>query len=134
MAKGLEKFQERNQQLQLLGKDLARRAKSRCELCGSSGVSLNIYEVAPVPKVPDLDSCLLICSACLNGLNHLDRSDINHWRSLSETLWSDIPAAQVMAARILIAIQNRSDWAETMLEQAMMDDSLTDWIAKHPLT
>ena len=42
MAKGLLKHQERKSALSLLGKDLARRARSKCELCEASGVPLTL--------------------------------------------------------------------------------------------
>jgi protein PhnA len=40
MAKGHETHQSRVAALQALGKDLARRAKSKCELTGVGGVPL----------------------------------------------------------------------------------------------
>ena len=40
MAKGYELHQARMMALQGMGKDLTRRAKSKCELTGAAGVSL----------------------------------------------------------------------------------------------
>ena len=48
MAKGLDKHRERLEALALFGKDLTRRAGSKCELCETAGVKLQIHEVPPV--------------------------------------------------------------------------------------
>ena len=50
MAKGYDGNQARIEALSLLGKDLARRAKSKCELSGESGVPLKTYEVEPAAQ------------------------------------------------------------------------------------
>ena len=55
-AKGLIKHQQRQSALNLLGTDLARRDRSKCEIFAASGVRLTIYEVAPVPSEPEYDS------------------------------------------------------------------------------
>ena len=50
MAKGYEIHQARAAALQALGKDLARRAKSKCELTGAAGVPLECrWSAAGVP-------------------------------------------------------------------------------------
>ena len=64
MAKGYELHQVRMMALQGMGKDLARRAKSKCELTGEAGVSLRPYEVPPVPEDPDIERTLLISTRC----------------------------------------------------------------------
>ncbi len=70
MAKGYELHQARMMALQGIGKDLARRAKSKCELTGASGVPLRPYEVPPVGEHPDLDRTLLISEECQQALDH----------------------------------------------------------------
>ena len=52
MAKGYELHQARMMALQAISKDLARRAKSKCELTGAAGVPLRPYEVPPVGEDP----------------------------------------------------------------------------------
>ena len=44
MSKGYQQYKQRQKDLSLLGIDLARRSKSRCELCKASE-SLEIFEV-----------------------------------------------------------------------------------------
>ena len=64
MAKGKEAYEARVAELNLFGKDLARRAKSKCELCERGGETLSIVEVPPAPKDPDFEKCVMLCEGC----------------------------------------------------------------------
>lgn len=133
MAKGLEKHKERLTKIQLLGKDLARRSRSKCELCSVSGVALKTYEIPKAPEEPDIDHCLLICETCLNGIENPKQFDINHWRVLNDTVWSDVPGAQVMAVRILRRIGDAAEWAPGILEHVYLEESQEEWINSHSI-
>lgn len=127
MAKGLLKHQERQGALSLLGKDLARRAKSKCEICEASGVPLSIYEVAPVPDEPDYDHCLMLCEVCKTQLEYPKRLEANHWRCLTKSIWSPIPAVQVVSLRQLKALSEKQDWAIEALEHAYLEPEIEQW-------
>ena len=127
MAKGLKKHQERVFALNLLGKDLARRSRSTCELCEASGVPLSIFEVAPIPDEPDIDHCLMICEQCITLLTNHKRVDHDHWRCLSKTIWSTLPVAQVVALRQLKALAGQEHWAAELLEQAYIEPEVEAW-------
>lgn len=133
MSKGFEKYQERISKLNFLGKDLARRAKSKCELCRTSGVPLRSYELEPLPTDPDIDNTLLLCETCLKWISKPNKSNLDHWRILNETVWSEIPAAQVMAVRILRHIGKDLPWANEYLENVFLEPEIEDWISKAPL-
>ena len=64
MAGGYEKNKQRIEALQLFGKDLARRANRKCEICEAAGVRLDPWEVPPAETEPDIDSTLLLCGRC----------------------------------------------------------------------
>jgi protein PhnA len=130
MAKGYDQNKERLQTLSLFGKDLTRRARSSCELCQTSGVPLSIHEVAPVPKDPDLDHCIFICSDCNNSLNTGKHPEPKRWRCLGNTIWSEIPAVQVAAIRILRQIAPTEPWATEILEMATPEPEVEDWLTK----
>jgi protein PhnA len=100
MAKGYDANQERKQALSLFGRDLARRAKSKCELSGASGVPLVIYEIPPVPSEPDYDRCLMVSEAVRAQLEKPTTIRPAEWRHLSELIWSDLPPVQTMVLRI----------------------------------
>ncbi|WP_263081001.1 phnA protein [Endozoicomonas sp. Mp262] len=127
MAKGLKKHQERQGILSLLGKDLARRSKSCCEICEASGVPLKIYEVAPVPEEPDFDHCLMACEECWEQLASPKRVKPDHWRCLNKTIWSTLPGAQVVAIRQLRSLSSEYPWAAELLEQAYLEPEVLEW-------
>ena len=77
MAKGREQHQARMSELNSFGKDLAKRCKSKCELCGAS-TSLSIFEVTPVDE-PDFDKCVMICETCREQLEDSKNIAVNHW-------------------------------------------------------
>ncbi len=128
MAKGLETHRERQKKLSLLGKDLTRRSRAKCELCTTSGVALSIYEVPVAPKDPDLAHVIHVCDACSSQLDKPKSIQSSHWRVLSETVWSEVPAAQVLSVRILKHLAKTEGWAQEILESAYLDEDLTTWI------
>ena len=131
MAKGLEKHQERVAALSLFGKDLARRAKSKCELCEVSETKLLPYEVEPVPGEPEFDRCILICESCHEQVVDPRKfKEGEHWRCLAETVWSDIPAVQVVAVRLLKRQANSQAWAREALEGLFLDEEIEEWVTK----
>lgn len=127
MGKGYETHQARLLALQAIGKDLARRAKSKCELTGASGVPLRPYEVPPVSDEPDIDRTLLISEACHEVLDHPSRLKGREWQCLAEIVWSEQPATQVVAWRMLQHLAKREDWAREALEKVYFDDEVAAW-------
>ena len=127
MAKGYETHQARALALQAMGKDLARRAKSKCELTGESGVPLRAYEVPPVGGDPDLARTLLLSEACHEVLEHPKRLAGRGWQCLVAMVWSDFPAVQVVAWRMLAELATREDWARDALDQVFLDAEVEAW-------
>ncbi len=120
MAKGYDVNQERRQALSLFGKDLARRAKSKCELTQASGVPLLTYEIPPVPNDPEFERCLLISENVLAQLEQPRSLRPGEWRHLNEVIWSDIPAVQAMALRILRHLAPAEPWAQNLIEESYL--------------
>ena len=128
MAKGHEVHQQRLMALQAIGKDLARRAKSKCEITGESGVRLLPYEVPPVAAEPDLERTLLVSEACLEVLDSPKRlAGRQPWQCLAEVVWSDFPAVQVVAWRMLHELAKREDWARETLDEVFLDEAVEEW-------
>jgi protein PhnA len=127
MAKGHERNQMRMMALNAMGKDLARRAKSRCEITGHSGVPLQAYEVPPVGNDPDPDRTLLLCAACISAIERPDRIDGREWRCLAEAVWSENPAIQVVAWRMLKTLAAKEDWARDVLDGVYLDPDVEAW-------
>ena len=128
MVKGYERHQERLQALALFAKDLVRRAKSGCELCGASGTSLATFEVPPVAAEPDYDHCIMVCGTCRQQLDNPRSIDPNHWRSLSNVIWSDTAPVQVLAVGLLRILAKEQPWATELMEQLYLREEIEDWI------
>lgn len=84
--------------------------ESHCQLCGASQ-DLRLHDVTP--------EHITICPTC-EAL--LERPEENHWRCLSESMWSDVPAVQVMVYRLLRA---RGD--HELLEMLYLDEETLAW-------
>jgi protein PhnA len=127
MARGYELHQARMMALQGMGKDLARRAKSRCEITGAGGVKLWPYEVPPVGAEPDIERTILVSEPCLEMIEHPERLRGREWQCLAEAIWSDNPAVQVTAWRMLRELAKREDWAREALEGLFLDPETEQW-------
>jgi protein PhnA len=127
MGKSYETHQARLLALQGIGKDLARRAKSKCELTGVSGLPLRPYEVPPVAEDPDIDRTLLISEACHEVLDHPGRLKGREWQCLAEVVWSEQPATQVVAWRMLRHLAKHEDWAREALDKVYLDEEVEEW-------
>ncbi len=132
MAKGLDKHRERMAALSFFGKDLARRCKSKCELCESAGVKLAPYEVEPVPTgEPVFENCIMICESCTEQVGEIKKFRAGeHWRCLAEVVWGEIPAVQVVAVRLLKRQADTQAWARETLEGLYLDEEVEEWVTK----
>ena len=111
MARGLEKHQERLQQVSLLGKDLARRAGRRCEWCEESN-DLRPYDTAP-DQEPELNTLALMCERCREVANGRE-DDPRTLRFLEGAVWNEVPAVSNTAKQALQKID--AEWARSTLE------------------
>ncbi|WP_018968743.1 hypothetical protein [Rubritalea marina] len=134
MAKGFDTHQARLNELNLFGKDLARRAKSKCELSGESGVPLKIYEVEPVPKEPEFKHCVMLSELVIEQLQKPKNINAKTWRGiLPELVWSELEVIQVLAIRLLRHIARSEAWAQEVLDEAFIDETTLEWADKCPL-
>ncbi len=107
-----------------IDKALYSRSESKCELCGVTE-ELVQYEVPPNSD-GGVDFCVIICATCRNQIDHPDRLDTNHWRCLNESMWSQVPAVQVLVWRMLTRLSAES-WAQDLLDMLYLDDELLKW-------
>lgn len=114
MAKGRQKHQAYLDALSLLGKDLARRARSKCELSEESG-SLQIYDLEGPDTEPDLEHTLMVCASVAA---HLDAPKLTpgNFHYLETAVWSTEPAIRRAAVRILEKIDE--SWAHEAISNA----------------
>ena len=104
--------------------ELKSRNGSKCELC-SATENLNVYEVQPDSKAT-VDDSVLLCQTCIEQIENPEKIDVNHWRCLNDSMWSQVPAVQVMAWRILTRLKNEG-WPQDLLEMLYLDDETLSW-------
>ena len=102
---------------------LINRSGSKCELCNARE-SLSVVEVKPSDE--SADQSILLCSTCRELLNN-PMDNVNHWHCLNETMWSQEPAVQVMAYRILKSIASEG-WPQDMLDMLYLDPEVQEWV------
>lgn len=106
-----------------LEQELFLRSNSQCELC-TSGDDLNIYEVPNSPQ--GAANAILICQTCREQIENPEKVEPNHWRSLNDSMWSTVPAVQVMAWRMLNRLKAEG-WPQDLLDMMYMEDGLKAW-------
>ncbi|MBT8494560.1 MAG: hypothetical protein KJO07_16000 [Deltaproteobacteria bacterium] len=111
MAKGYDQHQARLSAIQLCGKDLARRAKRRCELCQGQD-DLRPHDT-DVDAEPSLDTLLLMCSRC-RELAEGGKADPRELRFLETAVWHELEHAAATARRMLANVD--ADWARATLD------------------
>ena len=105
-------------------KQLHTRSESKCELCTSSE-DLGVYEVPPNTDA-DADQCVLLCATCREQIENPDKIDVNHWRCLNDSMWSQVLAVQVMAWRMLTRLRAEG-WPQDLLDMLYLDGDLLAW-------
>jgi protein PhnA len=103
---------------------LKQRSGDQCELC-SSHDHLAAYEVPPTGR-QTADAEILICAHCLRQIEKKEPLDSAHWQCLTGSMWSEVPAVQVTAWRMLSRLRDEA-WAAENLDLLYLDDALLDW-------
>lgn len=104
--------------------NLKERSGEQCELCTGTE-QLSVYQVPPVDK-SSTDPEIYICDPCLRQIEKREPLNSDHWQCLTSSMWSEVPAVQVVAWRILQRLKSES-WAAENLEILYLDDALLEW-------
>jgi protein PhnA len=104
--------------------ELLIRSSSKCELCGAVE-GLAVYEVPPGSN-DSPDESILVCTSCSEQIDHPEKVDDNHWRCLKDSMWTQVPAVQVMAWRMLTRLNSES-WAQDLLDMLYLDEDTLSW-------
>ena len=105
-------------------KALHERSESKCELC-SATETLEAYEVPPVSD-GTVDECVLLCETCRVQLENIEKTDVNHWRCLNDSMWSQVPAVQVLVWRMLKRL-SAEGWPQDLLDMLYLDETTQAW-------
>lgn len=111
-------------------KELLERAQHQCELCTASDslelkVNLSTYEVPDSPSNIK-DTTIIVCANCNNQLKNEDAIDPNHWRCLNDSMWSTVPAVQVVSYRMLDHLKPYG-WSADLLDMMYLEDDTRQW-------
>ncbi len=105
--------------------DLHARSGSTCELCGASD-DLAVYEVPPAPD-GSAETAVMLCACCREQVEDADKMDVHHWHCLNDSAWSEVPAVQVMAWRLLKRLSPTEGWASDLLDSLYLEDDVQTW-------
>ncbi|MBS1666062.1 MAG: PhnA domain-containing protein [Bacteroidetes bacterium] len=100
------------------------RSKNLCELCSSPN-GIKMYEVLP-QSGRDTDNCIMICDKCRAQVDKKEELDNSHWACLTESMWSEVHAVQVVAWRMLNRLKTES-WAADLLDMLYLDADKLQW-------
>lgn len=70
----------------------------------------------------------MTCSTCLSQLDDHHNMDANHWRCLNDSMWSPVPAVQVIAWRQLKNLISSGEiWAQDLLDMLYLEEETLKW-------
>lgn len=98
---------------------LIERSGNICELCGATD-DLSAFDVAPSDA--SAEKAIYICKTCRDQIENPQNLDRDHWRCLSDSMWSQVPAVQVMAYRLLSALSDQDQ-----LDMLYLEDDVKAW-------
>ncbi len=71
----------------------------------------------------------LVCgnsAGYIGFIENPDTVDANHWRCLNDSMWSEHPAVQVVAWRMLSRLKSEG-WPQDLLDMMYLDDKHLNW-------
>lgn len=107
-----------------LEKDIQSRSGGVCELC-SSADNIDIYFVPPV-KEKLKNNTIQVCATCKEQIEDSEKIDVNHWRCLNDSMWSEVDAVKVVAYRMLHYIKSEG-WPQDLLNMMYLDEETLAW-------
>lgn len=107
-----------------LEQQLIERSGNVCELSKSTE-KLTVFAVNPANS-GDVSKHIYISEKCLNQIERKEKLEPEFWTFLKDSMWSEVPAVQVVAWRMLNRLKNET-WAMEALDIMYMDDDLLAW-------
>ena len=133
MATGLEKHRARQTALSALGKQLARRANRRCELCQRGEAPLRPTEIGTPHPHPELSRAILACPQCAGALAG-DGLCGAEWRHLETRMWSEVHPVKAAVITLLVRLSEANEeWAGDALDALYIEPevrALLDGLAR----
>jgi protein PhnA len=103
-----------------LERELIKRSGGKCELSGINE-DLRIYQILPSRK-GGIDESILASRTLIDQIEHPEKMDVNLWRCLNDSMWSEQLPVQVVSWRMLSRLGNQE-----LLDQMYLDDDDLAW-------
>ena len=107
-----------------LDRELNKRSGGKCELCAATE-NLKVYTVLPTQK-GGIDESVFACATCIDQIENPEKVDLNHWRCLNDSMWSEHIAVQVVAWRMLSRMR-AAGWPQELLDMMYLDEDTLAW-------
>lgn len=104
--------------------ELETRSNGVCELCGTADEKLQAYTVPPKKDEAPANQVVL-CHNCYEAVGSGNFENTSHWRCLTGSIWSEVPAVQVLSYKILSKLPD--EWAKDALDTVDLDEDAMDW-------
>jgi protein PhnA len=105
-------------------RELNKRSGSQCELCAATE-NLKEFQILPTKK-GGLDESIFACATCIDQIENPGHEDLNHWRCLNDSMWSEHIPVQVASWRMLSRLR-KNGWPQELLEQMYFDEDTLEW-------
>ncbi|WP_298427220.1 alkylphosphonate utilization protein [uncultured Kordia sp.] len=107
-------------------REIQKRSHNTCELCGATE-KLSIYNVPPNHD-NKLEKSIYVCDTCNSQIADPETMDVNHWRCLNDSMWSEVKAVQIVAWRMLHRLK-KEGWPQDLLDMMYLDEDDIIWAA-----
>jgi protein PhnA len=73
----------------------------------------------------------MLCKSCRLAVEDPKRfSPGEQWRFLAQSVWSELPAVQVLAVRLLKRMEASEVWAREALEGVYLEEDIEIWVTE----
>ncbi|EOR93327.1 Alkylphosphonate utilization operon protein PhnA [Arcticibacter svalbardensis MN12-7] len=87
----------------------------------------NLYSYTVPPKKDELvENQVVLCTECFDQIKAGDYSNSHYWRCLEGSIWSEVPAVQVLSYKILKKLTS-NEWAMDAVDAVFLEESLIEW-------
>ncbi|MER2492497.1 PhnA domain-containing protein [Catenovulum sediminis] len=107
-----------------IAEKVQQRSNGQCELCLAKE-NLALYQVTPDQGRAE-DNHAMLCQTCLTQYTGEETTISAHWACLNDSMWSQVPAVQVLAWRMLKKLSAEA-WAQDLLDMLYLDEETQAW-------
>jgi protein PhnA len=104
---------------------LKTRSNNTCEICDSTGQAFVSYTIPP-KKGLEPGECVLLCDLCYENIQNFDTVDVNYWRCMSKSIWSNLSSVKVLCMHLLK--KTNTDWSRDLADQIWLEPEEEQWL------